>query len=85
MAEVSIDEKLLQQIAEMTGGKYFRAMDKNALESIYKKIDSLEKTEAEESVYLIREPLFRYPLALGMLCLLLILITPLYRRATSGF
>lgn len=40
---VSIDEELLIAIAEMTGGYYFRATDKESLRGIYKKIDQLEK------------------------------------------
>lgn len=40
--KVSIDEKLLTNIAELTGGKYFRAQDKASLRDIYKKIDQME-------------------------------------------
>ena len=43
--QVEIDEKLLTQISEMTGGKYFRATDNNRLKEIYSDIDMLEKTE----------------------------------------
>ena len=43
--KVSIDEKLLTQIANETGGKYFRATDNESLESIYKEIDRLEKSK----------------------------------------
>ena len=42
--EVKIDEELMQQIAEMTGGKYFRATNKKSLEAIYEEIDQMEKT-----------------------------------------
>ena len=45
MAEVQIDEALLEQIATLTGGKYFRATDNKKLEAIYNEINSLEKTE----------------------------------------
>jgi Ca-activated chloride channel family protein len=45
--KVTIDEKLLQAIAEETGGKYFRAKDNASLENIYKEIDSLEKSKVE--------------------------------------
>ncbi len=44
---VEIDEDLLTQIAEMTGGKYFRAINEKRLELIYTEIDRLEKTEIE--------------------------------------
>jgi len=46
--KVEIDEKLLQDIAQTTGGKYFRATNNEKLEEIYKEIDSLEKTDIEE-------------------------------------
>jgi len=45
--KVSIDEKLLTQIANETGGKYFRATDNESLGSIYKEIDRLEKSKYE--------------------------------------
>lgn len=70
MVEVPMDEKLLQEIAEMTGGQFFRATDQRALEAIYKKIDQLEKTEAEQTLFLLREPYYQYPLGLSMLILL---------------
>lgn len=42
--EVKIDEQLLGKVAEMTGGKYFRATDKKSLVAIYEEIDQMEKT-----------------------------------------
>ena len=45
--KVSIDEKLLTEIANETGGKYFRAKDNNSLNSIYATIDTLEKSKIE--------------------------------------
>lgn len=47
LARVEIDENLLRELAEMTGGKYFRATSKESLEQIYAEIDQLEKTEIE--------------------------------------
>lgn len=44
---VEIDEELLRQIAELTGGKYYRAVDEQSLEQIYASIDQLEKTKIE--------------------------------------
>ncbi len=46
--DVQIDEKTLGEIADGTGGKYFRATDNDKLKSIYKEIDRLEKTIFEE-------------------------------------
>ncbi|MFI3302925.1 MAG: VWA domain-containing protein, partial [Rikenellaceae bacterium] len=46
-AKVEIDEKVLRQIAKETGGEYFRATNNEALESIYKQINTLEKSKVE--------------------------------------
>lgn len=50
LANVQIDEALLRKIAEMTGGKYFRATSEQALADIYLEIDQLEKTEMEVTI-----------------------------------
>lgn len=47
--KVTIDEKLLKEIAGETGGKYFRAKDNAGLANIYKEIDGLEKSKVEIS------------------------------------
>ncbi|MBP6286755.1 MAG: VWA domain-containing protein [Ferruginibacter sp.] len=47
--KVSIDEKLLKEIAAETGGKYFRAKDNEGLAGIYTEIDQLEKSKVEIS------------------------------------
>ncbi len=44
---VKIDEKILKEIAQITGGSYFRATDKESLEKIFEEIDGLEKTKIE--------------------------------------
>lgn len=49
--KVSIDEKLLTQIANETGGKYFRATDNESLGTIYKDIDQLEKSKFQVTTY----------------------------------
>lgn len=48
---VHIDEELLTEIADITGGQYFRATNEAALDSIYQRIDELEKTEVEVRTY----------------------------------
>ncbi|MFO7892406.1 MAG: VWA domain-containing protein [Longimicrobiales bacterium] len=48
---VHIDEELLTEIAALTDGQYFRATDEAALDSIYQRIDELEKTEVEVHTY----------------------------------
>ncbi len=86
MAEVSMDEELLSEIAKETGGQYFSATNQKMLASIYAKIDGLEKSEANETLFLIREPLYQYPLSLSLLVLLALTLSQLlyHRRALHG-
>ena len=51
MREVKIDEPLLEEIAAMTDGQYFRATDNESLTTIYNEIDQLEKTIIEETQF----------------------------------
>ncbi len=46
---VSFDEEILKEIAESTGGRYFRATDTDSLREIYSEIDRLEKTRSEQT------------------------------------
>ncbi|GGG37881.1 vWA domain-containing protein [Bizionia arctica] len=62
-AQVEIDEELLKEIADVTGGKYFRATDNKSLGEIYDEINKLEKTDIEEFKYYNYEEKFR-PLVL---------------------
>ncbi|MEL6390213.1 MAG: VWA domain-containing protein [Bacteroidota bacterium] len=71
MANVEIDERLLTEIAEMTGGQYYRATDEVSLESIYAEIDRLEKTEIDITTYKRYSEEFRPFVMIGMLLLLL--------------
>ncbi len=50
-AKVEIDEKLLNEIADLTGGKYFRATNNSKLIEIYDDIDKLERSDIEEFKY----------------------------------
>ena len=65
--QVEIDEKLLTQISEMSGGKYFRATDNSKLKEIYDEIDKLEKTEIEEFKYYSVDEKFRVFLILAII------------------
>ena len=67
---VEIDEDLLKQIADMTGGLYFRATDNEKLEEIYEEIDALEKTDIEEFKFYSYEEKFRPLLLLAGFLLL---------------
>jgi Ca-activated chloride channel homolog len=49
--KINIDEKLLTQIANETGGKYYRAKDDSSLKNIYTEIDKLEKSKVEITAY----------------------------------
>jgi Ca-activated chloride channel family protein len=55
-----IDEKTLQEIAQRTNGKYFRARSGNELEEIYSLIDEMEKTKVEVASHVQYRELFQY-------------------------
>lgn len=77
-----IDEQLLRRIAEETGGRYFRARDKDGLENIYKQIDQMEKSSIDVTSYKRFEELF-LPFvlaALGFLFLDILLRTTLLKK-----
>lgn len=69
--QVEIDEALLQEIANETDGKYFRATNNSSLQEIYEEIDSLEKTVIEEFKYYNYQEQYR-PLVLISLGLLML-------------
>ncbi len=50
--QVEIDEETLKEIAELTGGNYYRAENREGLAEIYGEIDALERTEVSEVRYL---------------------------------
>jgi Ca-activated chloride channel homolog len=68
---VEIDEELLTEIANQTGGKYYRAKNENELELIYKEIDQLEKSKVKVLEYKVNPPEKYYGLlALGIFLIL---------------
>jgi len=69
--QVEIDETLLKEIANVTGGKYFRATNNQKLEEIYAEINKLEKTEIEEFKFYNYEEKYR---SLALLAGVLLLI-----------
>ncbi|MCB1681080.1 MAG: VWA domain-containing protein [Alphaproteobacteria bacterium] len=71
------NENLLRIMAETTGGSSFEAADTTTLVKVYEKINQLEKTKVESREYVIRTPLFRYPLAVALLFLACIALLPL--------
>jgi len=74
MTRVEIDERLLNEVAKATNGKYFRAKNERELAKIYDYIDKLEKTKIEVKVFKRYSEEFRLFLIPGLLLLLLILI-----------
>jgi Ca-activated chloride channel family protein len=78
--DLTMDEETLQQIATITGGAYFRATNTDALEEISGRIGELEKTESETRTVFLPEPLYRWPLGVALLALLLLGLFPDGRR-----
>ena len=72
--QVEIDETLLKEIADVTGGKYFRATNNEKLEEIYNEINKLEKTEIEEFKFYNYEEKYRNLVLIAGLLLLLELL-----------
>ena len=65
--ETKIDEDALRQIADITGGKFFRAKDEKMLESVFKEIDSLEKSQLDVENFTRTDEAF-FPWMLAALC-----------------
>ena len=65
-----IDEEVLKRIAEITGGRYFRATDTDTLRAIYAEINKLEKTPFEVQKHVVYEERYHLYLAAGLLLLL---------------
>lgn len=69
--EVKIDEATLKEIADLTGGKYFRATNNRSLKAIYEEIDQLEKSKIEVTEYRKKkEEFFPFALIASVLVLL---------------
>lgn len=78
--KVEIDENLLQQVAEMTGGRYFRATDNTKLAEIYSEINKMETARTTVDSFPVYKELFGgYALA-ALVCLLLELLARLLLR-----
>jgi Ca-activated chloride channel family protein len=77
-----IDEPTLQEIAQITGAAYFRAEDNTALETIYDRIDRLEKSPVKSPRYLETHELFAW-LLIPALILLVIEVVLLATRLSK--
>ncbi|TNF91374.1 MAG: VWA domain-containing protein [Gammaproteobacteria bacterium] len=69
-----LDEKTLKQIAQHTGGRYFRARNTKELANIYELIDQMEPIESESRVYRPVDALYYWPLGTGIMMALIIMI-----------
>ena len=67
---VDVDEPTLRATAETTGGRYYRATDRESLEAIYREIDELETTEIEVENFTTYGERFHIPLLVGLFMLL---------------
>ena len=68
--QVDVDEPALRATAEATGGRYYRATDRESLEAIYREIDELETTEIQVENFTRYGERFALPLLAGLALLL---------------
>ncbi|MDF1559208.1 MAG: VWA domain-containing protein [Bacteroidales bacterium] len=82
--QVEIDEVLLKEIAELTGGRYFRAVDNTSLQQVYSEIDKLEKSKIETREHSRREEVFMpWALAAAIILTLELLFRYLFLKNMS--
>ena len=67
MQKVEIDDALLTDISNATGGRYFRARDPAALQRITEQIDALERSPVRSRTYVQYAELFRWPLSIMLI------------------
>lgn len=72
--QVEIDEKLLSEVAEATGGRYFRATDNTKLAEIYSEINKMEKARTTVDSFPVYKELFGKYALLALLALILELV-----------
>ena len=72
--QVEIDEALLSEIAESTGGRYFRATDNTKLAEIYAEINKMEKAKTTVDSFPVYKELFGKYALLALLAILLELV-----------
>jgi Ca-activated chloride channel family protein len=82
--QVEIDEALLKEIADLTGGRYFRAVDNTSLQQVYSEIDKLEKSKIETREHSRREEVFMpWALAAAIILTLELLFRYLFLKNMS--
>ena len=77
---VEIDEDLLKNIADNTGGRYFRATDNTKLSEIYAEIGQMEKTRTSVDSFPVYKDLFKNYALAALACLLLELLLSAFLR-----
>ena len=78
-----IDEKTLTEIAELTGGRYFRAHNTKELNKIYALIDQLEPVERESQSFRPVMSLYMWPLSAALVITLCIMLVPAFSQLTN--
>jgi Ca-activated chloride channel family protein len=78
-----LDEKTLKEIAEKTGGRYFRARDTEELEKIYTLLDKLEPIQEDSQTFRPTKALYPWPLAIAILLSSIIIIVFIRRGLTA--
>jgi Ca-activated chloride channel homolog len=68
---VEIDEPLLTDVANTTGGRFFRAIDPQSLRQVFEEINRLEKSTVQRVIYRQFDEWYRWPLGIGLLALAL--------------
>jgi len=76
-----LDEETLTQIAQLTGGRYFRATDTASLQDIYSLVDELEPVEEPESGFRPVKSYYYWPLGMAFVLIGLLGLTELTRHA----
>jgi Ca-activated chloride channel family protein len=72
--DVEIDEDLLKDIAQKTGGKYYRATNLESLEEVYKEIDKMEKTKIEKTTLRRNRDEFKWFVFLALFSIILYIV-----------
>lgn len=70
-ASVDLDEDSLQQVANLTGGRYYRAKDLSSLQQIYQRINQLEKVTQKEQTIRPQKDYYPWPLGTALIMLML--------------
>ncbi|MBQ1960872.1 MAG: VWA domain-containing protein, partial [Akkermansia sp.] len=79
----TFDEKTLQEIAALTGGRFYRASSGTRLLKAFASIDKLEKTEARRRTFITYEELFPIPLAVALALMLTGLLISVLRPRSA--